>query len=140
MRLRLKITRLTLAVALLVLATTLGVLVAEGQQAAKGPRIGVLWGGSPGPDPRLEAFRTGLRDLGYVEGENVTIVHRFAAGREDRLPALAADLVRLSVDVIVADGSRPIHAAKDATKTIPIVMASAGDPVQSGFVASLSRP
>jgi putative ABC transport system substrate-binding protein len=81
-----------------------------------------------------------LRELGYVEGENVTILHRFAEGREDRLSALAADLVSLGVDVIVANGTRPIRAAKDATKTIPIVMASAADPVQSGFVASLSRP
>ncbi len=137
MLVRLMGTRLSIAAALLVLATTLN---AEAQQPTKGPRIGVLWGGSPGPDRRLEAFRTGLRELGYLEGENVTILYRFAEGRDDRLPALAAELVRLRVNVIVADGTRPIHAAKEATKTIPIVMASAGDPVQSGFVASLSRP
>jgi putative ABC transport system substrate-binding protein len=134
---RLTITRLATAVALLLLATP---LAAAAQQAVKGPRIGVLWGGGPGPDRRLEAFRSGLRELGYVEGENVTTLYRFAGGQEARLPTLAADLVRLSVDVIVADGTRAIQAAKDATKTIPIVMASAGDPVQSGFVASLSRP
>ncbi len=132
----LTVTRLTLAVALLLLVTTLS---ADAQQAARGPRIGMLWGSSPVPD-RLEAFHAGLRELGYVDGENVTILHRSAQGREDRLPAPAVDLVRLSVAVIVADGTRPIHAAKDATRTIPIVMASATDPVRSGFVASLSRP
>jgi putative tryptophan/tyrosine transport system substrate-binding protein len=126
----------------LAISLTLAPLVAEAQQAAEGPRIGVLWGFSPsGSDRRLlEAFRAGLRELGYIEGESVTVLHRFAEGREDRLPVLAADLVRLRVHVIVAHGTRAIRAAKEATKTIPIVMASAAGPVQSGFVAGLSRP
>jgi putative tryptophan/tyrosine transport system substrate-binding protein len=130
--------RIGLAVVLAV-SLALAPLAGEAQQAATGPRIGVLWA-TTGPDRKFEAFRAGLRELGYIEGENITVLHRFAEGREDRLPILAADLVRLSVDVIVVDGTRAIRAAKDKTKMIPIVMASAADPVQSGFVASLSRP
>jgi putative ABC transport system substrate-binding protein len=87
----------------------------------------------------LEAFRQGLRDLGYVEGQNLVIESRYAEGREERLPDLAAELVRLKVDVIVAGGPA-IRAAQHATSTIPIVMAVTGDPVQSGYVASLARP
>ena len=86
------------------------------------------------------AFIQGLRDLGYVEGRNITIVHRSSEGRYQRLPDLAAELVRLKVDVIVTPASQNVRAAKQATQTIPIVMAGAGDPVAAGLVASLARP
>ena len=89
---------------------------------------------------RIEAFRQGLRELGYVEGKNIVIEWRCAEGKLDRLPALAAELVRLKVDVIVSAGPTATRAAKEATATIPIVMALDADPVGSGFVASLARP
>src|ERR1700675_1979612 len=116
-------------------------LAAEAQQAAKIARIGYL---SPnlatGPHLR-EAFRQGLRDLGYVEGRNVVIEYRDAEGKVERLPALAAELVALKVDVIVVGGSTVAAlAAKQATRTLPIVFASAGDPVGSGLVTNLARP
>ena len=110
----------------------------EAQQAGKVPRIGLLRAGSP-PDPMIEAFRQGLRDLGYVEGKNIVIEYRWAEGKNERLPDLAADLVRLGVDVIVPGGNAATSAAKSATKTIPIVMQSS-DPVGTGLVASLARP
>jgi putative ABC transport system substrate-binding protein len=92
-------------------------------------------------DPvRSEALRQGLRELGYVEGKNLTIEWRSAEGKLDRLPALAAELVRLKVDVIVASGPLPTRVTKEATSTIPIVMAQVNDPVGNGFVASLARP
>jgi putative tryptophan/tyrosine transport system substrate-binding protein len=90
--------------------------------------------------PRIEAFRHGLRDLGYVEGRNIIIEYRFAEGQADRLPELVADLVRLQVDVMVIDGNLAIRAAQHATMTIPIVIAVSGDPVGEGFVASLAQP
>src|SRR5262249_56436363 len=103
--------------------------------------IGFLYAGSPsGQLARAQAFRQGLRELGYVEGKNIVIEYRYAEGKFDRLPDLAADLVRLKVDVIVTSGPRPTRAAKEATVTIPIVMAQDTDPVGSGFVASLARP
>ena len=89
---------------------------------------------------RIEIFRHGLRDLGYVEGRDITLETRFADEQADRLPALAAELVRLQVDVLVTDGEAGIRAAQHATATIPIVMVSAGDPVGAGFVASLAQP
>ena len=89
---------------------------------------------------RIEAFRQGLRELGYVEGKNIVIEWRYAEGKLDRLPALAAELVRLKVDVIVTTGPTVTRAAKEATTTIPIVMAFDTDPVGNGFVASLARP
>ena len=89
---------------------------------------------------RIEAFRQGLRELGYVEGKNIVIEWRYAEGKLDRLPALAAELVRLKVDVIVTAGPTATRAAKEATITIPIVMAQDNDPVGNGFVASLARP
>ena len=96
---------------------------------------------SPSTDSaRIEAFRQGLRELGYVEGKNIVIEWRYAEGKPDRLPALAAELVRLKVDVIVTGGPVATRAAKEATSTIPIVMAQDSDPVGSGFVASLARP
>ena len=112
--------------------------LANAQQPAKLPRIGLLRAGSP-PDPMIEAFRQGLRDLGYVEGKNIVIEYRWAEGKNERLPDLAADLVRLEVDVIVPGGNAATRAAKSATKTIPIVMQS-GDPVGTGLIASLARP
>jgi putative ABC transport system substrate-binding protein len=111
---------------------------AEAQEARKVARVGVLHSGSP-PDPFVEPFSQGLRDLGYVEGRNISIDHRWAEGRAERLPGLAADLVRLKVDVIVA-ASQAAVAARQATTVIPIVMPTITDPVRLGLVASLARP
>src|SRR5262249_8640587 len=103
--------------------------------------IGYLTSHSTTASPRyIEAFRQGLHDLGWVEGQNIVIEYRFAEGKFDQLPALAADLVRLKVDVIAAGPTPPAVAAKNATRTIPVVMISAGDPVQLGLVESLARP
>ena len=114
---------------------------AEAQQTKKIPRIGFLLPGSPSTSlARTEAFRQGLRELGFVEGKNIIIEWRFAEGKLDRLPALAADLVRLKSDIIVTSGEFATRAAKEATSTIPIVMTNNPDPVGSGFVASLARP
>jgi putative tryptophan/tyrosine transport system substrate-binding protein len=116
-------------------------LAAEAQQPAKVPRIGFLTTPSPTAAAYyLEAFREGLRELGYVEGKTIAIEYRFAEGRPERLPALAAELVRLKVDVIVTGGPPAPEEAKQATSTIPIVFAVAGDPVGEGLVASLARP
>jgi putative ABC transport system substrate-binding protein len=116
-------------------------LAAEAQPAAKVPRIGVLGSGSRSDlSPRLDPFRQGLRELGWVEGQNIAMEYRFAEGRYDRLPDLAAELVRLRVDLIVAVPTAAVVAAKNATATIPIVMISVGDPVGLGLVASLARP
>jgi putative ABC transport system substrate-binding protein len=113
----------------------------EAQQPKKVRRIGYLSGTSSSATlARVEAFRQGLHELGYVEGKNIVIEYRYAEGKNDRLPALAADLVRLKVDVIVSTGPAPTRSAKQATVTIPIVMAFDDDPVGSGFVASLARP
>jgi ABC-type uncharacterized transport system substrate-binding protein len=107
----------------------------------KVPRIGYLDGASLSANSvRLEAFRHGLRELGYVEGQSVAIEWRSADGKADRLPGLAAELVRLKVDVIVTGGAGATRPAKEATATIPIVMAQDSDPVESGFVTSLARP
>ena len=131
-----KLTFLTLCALLFALRWS-----AEAQQPTKIPRLGFLFGSSPSANSaRHEAFRQGLRELGYVEGKNIFIDWRFAEEKLDRLPALAADLVRLKVDIIVTGGSSPTRAAKEATTTIPIVMAQDADPVGSGFVASLARP
>jgi len=114
---------------------------ADAQQAAKIPRIGFLSGQSLSTiSTRTEAFRQGLREIGYMEGKNIVIDWRFAEGKLDRLPALAAELVRLKVDIIVTGGGATTRAAKEVTTTIPIVMAQDGDPVGNGFVASLARP
>ena len=111
------------------------------QQPTKVPRIGFLGASSASVlAARIEAFRQGLRELGYVEGKNIVIEWRSAEGKLDRLPALAAELVRLKVDVIVTTGPAPTRPAKEATSTIPIVMAFDNDPVGNGFVASLARP
>ena len=113
----------------------------QAQQPTKVPRIGFLTGVSPPTNSaRHEAFRQGLRELGYAEGKNIVIDWRSAEGKFDRLPALAAELVRLKVDIIVTGGGATTRAAKEMTTTIPIVMAQDGDPVGNGFVASLARP
>ncbi len=114
---------------------------AEAQQPTKVPRIGFQSASFPSAiAARIEAFRQGLRELGYVEGKNIVIEYRYAEGKLDRLPALAAELVRLKVDVIVTAAPSSTRAVKEATTTIPIVMAQDGDPVGNGFVASLARP
>jgi len=112
---------------------------AEAQQSAKLPRIAYLSGSFIIP-ANTEAFKQGLHDLGYIEGKNIHIEWRFAERNRDRLRALASELARLKVDVIVASGGGDTRAAKEATNTIPIVMAQADDPVASGFVGSLARP
>jgi putative ABC transport system substrate-binding protein len=115
--------------------------IAEAQQPAKA-KIGFLAFGSPpsGLSPSLESFLQRLRELGYVEGQNIVLVRRYAKGEIDRLPGLAAELMRLKMDVIVTSGTSAARAARDATKTIPIVMAGATDPVASGLVSSLAHP
>ena len=128
-----KIVALALCTALLALYTS-----AEAQQQ-KIPRMGFLTLLAK-PDPREEVFVQGLRELGYSEGKNITIEYRRAAGKVERLPALAKELVRLEVDLIVARSTPAIDAAKNVTKTIPIVMLGAADPVRSGFVLSLAHP
>jgi ABC-type uncharacterized transport system substrate-binding protein len=136
----------TTFIAVLILLLAVAVLVVpltgEAQPAASLPRIGFL-GTSSLSDPRaaryVGAFRLGLRELGYVEGQNIAIEFRWAEGKYDRLPGLAAELVRLKVNVLVAGSQAAIQAAKHATESIPIVMVAA-DPVATGFVASLARP
>jgi len=118
-----------------------GAEFALAQQPAKIPHIGILTTFSPSViSARIDGFRQGLRELGYVEGKNIVIEWRSADGNNDRLPALAAELVSLKVDVIVTAGPTPTRAAKEATNKIAIVMAQDPDPVGSGFVASLARP
>jgi putative ABC transport system substrate-binding protein len=118
-------------------------VIAEAQQPKKVPRIGYLSAFEPAfESTRSEAIRRALRELGYIEGQNVAFEYRYAEQKRDRLPALAAELVRLKVDIIiVVGGDAPIRAAKNATKTIPIVMSGPpNDPVEEGFVESLARP
>ena len=138
---RLALIRSATVVILFLLSASLG--TAAAQPAGKVPRIGYLYPGSPS-DPlsqrRLEAFRQGLRELGYVEGQNIAIESRWTEGKDDRLPALAADLVRSKVDVIVVTGGAATRAVQLTTRTIPIVMSTVNDPVGSGLVASLARP
>jgi putative ABC transport system substrate-binding protein len=124
-------------VCILLLALLVLPLPAEAQEAGKIARIGML--GPRQGDVFVEAFREGLRDLGYVEGRNISVEYRWTEGRTERLPGLAADLVRLKVDVIVASSQGAV-AAKQATTTIPIVMPIITDPVRLGLVASLARP
>src|SRR5262249_43903182 len=116
---------------------------AEAQQPKKVPRIGYLSSSDPATEStRAEAIRLALRELGYIEGQNISTEYRYAEGKRDRLPELAAELVRLKVDIIVvAGGTVAIRAAMNATKTVPILMAITGiDPVEAGVVASLARP
>ncbi len=134
---------LTTLLVLLPVALLLVPLAGEAQHAATIPRIGLLFPTSLS-DPRtprfLEAFRQGLRELGYAEGQNIAIESRFAEGKWDQLPGLAAELVRLKVDVIVTFTTPATQAAKQATGTIPIVVAAVIDPVAAGLVASLAHP
>jgi putative ABC transport system substrate-binding protein len=124
--------------ATIVLAT---VPLAQAQQATRIPVIGRLGASSASAEAaRVEALRQGLRELGYLEGKNIVIEWRHAEGKLDRLPVLAAELVRLKVDIIITGGANATEAAMKATSTIPIVMAQSGDPVADGFVASLARP
>jgi putative tryptophan/tyrosine transport system substrate-binding protein len=116
-------------------------VMADAQQPTKIPRIGYLSATSPSANlARIEAFRQGLRELGYVEGKNIVIEWRYAEGKLDHVRELAAELVRLKVDVIVTAGPASTRPAKEATLTTPIVMAQVNDPVGNGFVASLARP
>ena len=129
---------LLIAVALVAFA-----VIAQAQQPKKVPRIGFLVSGSPSSTRevgQVEAFRQGLRELGYVEGQNIAIEYRYAEGAEERLLNLAAELVQLKVDVIFTSGTIATQAAKNATKTIPIVLTSVSDPVATGLVASLAHP
>ncbi len=127
----------------LISSLVLGLLAAplpgEAQQAGKVYRIGYLKHSS-GPSASDEAFLQTLRDLGWIEGKNISIEYRWAARRMDRLPALAKELVRLKVDLIVAASRPGVQAAKNATRTIPIVMTLCADAVENGLVASLARP
>ena len=125
----------------LALGLTLASLAAQAQQAGKVWRVGVLEPGELNARAHLvEALSRRLRDLGYEEGRNVAIELRFANGRLESLPAMAANLVRLRVDAIVASTSPSIKAAQKATTTIPIVMSTVGDPIEAGFVLSFARP
>jgi putative ABC transport system substrate-binding protein len=122
------------------LAGALAVPLAAGaQQGAKVYRIGVM-SVSSAANVYLDAFRQGLRELGWMEGKNIELEIRAAEGKQERLPAIAAELVRLRVDIIFAPNGPSVMAAKNATTSIPIVMAAVGDPVGSGIVGSLSRP
>src|ERR671924_626211 len=112
---------------------------AEAQQAKKIPRIGVLFIGGRN-QPHLEAFKQGLRERGYTEGKNIILDYRYAEGKVDRLPSLAAELVQLRVDVIVTTSGNSARAATEATKTIPIVLTTGADPVKTGLAESLARP
>ena len=122
-------------IALLGGAVAAGPLLARAQQLAKIPRIGII-----DDSPIWNAFRQGLRDLGYLEGQNIAFEYRYAGGLPDRLAWVAAELVRRPVDLIATFGTPPTHAAKQATTTIPIVMIGIGDPVGAGLVSSLGRP
>ena len=129
------------------LTTAAAVLLLAAPAAAQRPeavhRLGLLLPGSSGTATTrvlVDAFRNGLRELGWIEGRNVSIEYRFAEGKQDLLPELAAELVRLRVELIVVEGTPAIGAAKNATATIPIVMTTVSDPVRLGFIASFARP
>src|SRR5260370_12913488 len=115
-------------------------LAAEAQQAGKVPRIGFLFFGFPGPSRELDAFRQGLRELGYTEGQNIVIEYRFASGRVERLPELATELARLKPDVLVTPGTPASLVAKQATSTIPIVFAALPNPLRPALSHNLPRP
>ena len=123
-----------------ILSLTLAPLAAEAQQAGKVYRIGFLFFGSLGPSRELDTFRQGLRELGYIEGQNIVIEYRFASGRAERLPELATELARLKPDVLVTPGTPASLGAKQATSTIPIVFAGVADAVGAGLIANLARP
>jgi putative ABC transport system substrate-binding protein len=128
---------LGLAVAGLGLLPACGAVPLPGRAGAKVPRVGVLWTAEPS---MVDAFRQGLRELGYVDGQNVVLEYRYQEGQPERLPALADELVALPVDLLVTSGAPGVRAARQATTTIPIVMAAIGDAVTLGFVQSLAQP
>jgi putative ABC transport system substrate-binding protein len=136
---KLSIIRLALSALLLALS-----FPAEAQQSSKIPRVGfLLQRASPTPttpEPFADAFRQGLRDLGYIEGKNILVEYRYGDGERDRIPRQVAELVQLKVDVLVVRSLPAIRAAKQATKTIPIVMVTTQDPVATGLIDSLARP
>ena len=117
-------------------------VIAEAQQPTKVPRIGFVSGigGPSNPGPNVVGFRQGLRDFGYIEGKNILVEYRYTEGKGDRNPSLVAELVQLKVDVLVVGGPGGLSAAKQATKTIPIVIVTQADPVGSGYIDSLARP
>jgi putative tryptophan/tyrosine transport system substrate-binding protein len=124
---------------LIVVALVAFAVIAEAQQPAKIPRVGYV--ATTAPDtPNNLAFRQGLRDLGYIEGKNILVEDRYAGGKADRIPSLVAKLVQLKVDILVSPVTAAIRAAKESTKTIPIVMVISDDPVAMGLVDSLARP
>jgi putative tryptophan/tyrosine transport system substrate-binding protein len=128
-------------IVLLVGLTFAYVRLADAQQTKKSPRIGYLTAGTPAAQlPSSKALREGLRELGYIEGQNIAIEFRYAEEKPERLPALAAELVRLKVDVIITGGPTATRTAKETTNTVPIVMSQDNDPVGNGFVATLARP
>jgi ABC-type uncharacterized transport system substrate-binding protein len=122
------------------LALVAAPLAVAAQPAGKVPRVGFLFYGSSGPSRELDAFREGLRELAYIEGQNIVVDYRFAGGQIERLPELAVELVRLKPDVIVAPGTPASMAAKQATSAIPIVFAGVADAIGAGLVANLARP
>ena len=124
----------SIVVAMILLALA---VKAEAQQTGKIPRVGILFIGSR-DQPHLEAFRQGLRERGYTEGKNIVLDYRYAEGKLDRLPSLAAELVQLKVDVIVTTSGNSAKAASEATKTIPIVLTTGADPVKSGFAVGIT--
>ena len=131
--------RIGLAV-VLALSLVLATIAGEAQTAGKVPRVGFLLGLSPGPSREVDAFQQGLRELGYIEGQNIAIDYRYARGQVERLPGLAAELVRLNPDVIVTPYTPPTLAAKRATSRIPIVFAVVADAVGAGLITTLGRP
>lgn len=114
--------------------------VAYAQPAGKVPRVGYLFYGSPGPSREIDAFRQGLRELGYIEGQSIAVEYRFASGQIERYPGLTAELVRLKVDVIVASATPQALAAKQATSSIPIVFVLVADAVGAGLITNFARP
>jgi putative tryptophan/tyrosine transport system substrate-binding protein len=130
---------LVLFLVAVVLAFT-GLLSHSEVQQVRVPHIGFLFGGSPGPTAEIKAFRRGLRDVGYIEGQTIIVVYRFAFGQVEKLPELAAELVRLKVDVIVALYTQPAQAAKQATSSIPIVFAAVADAIGAELIHNFTRP
>jgi putative ABC transport system substrate-binding protein len=115
-------------------------LAIEAQPAGKVPRVGYLFYGSPGPSREIDAFRQGLHELGYIEGQSIAVEYRFASGQIERYPGLAAELVRMNVDVIVAPATPQALAAKQATSSIPIVFVLVADAVGAGLITNFARP
>lgn len=133
------IARCAVVAVLLAVGAVAAPLVVRAQPPSRVPRVGVI-GERSTPDHLVAAFQQGLRDLGYVEGQSIHLEYRYAQGASERFPRLAAELVRLNVDVLVVGGTIAAQAAKAVTTTVPIVFTLAGDPVASGLVASLARP